>query len=217
LANLILYGYPASTFVRTARMACAEKGVPCEIDAFQSFEFRSEAHRELHPFAKMPVMRHDDVTLYETLAICCYIDATFEGPRLMPEQLVNRCRMFQWISLTNDAIYQHVVRKWVRPVLMQQELGEGSRLKMRNAARDALARVEDQCDGDYLVGSNLSLADLFLAPVLACAMDLDEDFLGGLPRLANFWAEMSSRESFAATLSDAPEAAAGQTAGKRPA
>ncbi|NNF52150.1 MAG: glutathione S-transferase family protein [Gammaproteobacteria bacterium] len=215
MANLIIYGYPASTFVRTARMACVEKGVPHELDAFESFGFRSEEHRQLHPFAKMPIMRHDDVTLCETLAICCYIDATFDGPGLMPEKLADRCRMFQWISLTNDAIYQHLVRKWIRPLLMGPEPDESSRTGMRNAARDALACVEDRCDGDYLVSSNLSLADLFLAPILACAVDLDEDFLAGLPRLANFWAEMSSRQSFANTISEAPVIVEVQQAGER--
>lgn len=207
MANLIIYGYPASTYVRTVRMACLEKGVPYELDAFASIEFRGETHRELHPFAKMPVMRHDDVTLYETLAICCYIDATFDGPRLTPEKLVNRCRMFQWISLTNDAIYQHLVRKWVRPVLLDSEARPELAIKMRNQARAAIALLEDECDGDYLVGGGLSLADLFLAPILACAVELDEDFLSGLPRLGNFWAEVSSRDSFARTISRAPVAA----------
>ncbi len=207
MAELIIYGYPASTYVRTVRMACEEKGVPYQLDAFKSFAFRSETHRDLHPFAKMPVMRHDDVTLYESLAICCYIDEIFEGPRLKPEKLVDRCRMFQWISLTNDAVYQHVVRKWVRPALFDDGLSETTRVNMRNAARDALALTESQVDGDYLVGSSLSLADLFLAPILACAIDLDEDFLGGMPRLANLWAEVSSRQSFAATISQAPAAA----------
>lgn len=207
MASLIIYGFPASTFVRTVRMACVEKGVPYELDAFESFDFRSETHRALHPFSKMPVMRHDDVTLYETLAICCYIDATFEGPQLIPEKLVDRCRMFQWISLCNDAIYQHVVRKWARPLLMRTPVDEQARTAMRNAARDALALVEDQVEGDYLVGSGPSLADLFLAPVLACGVQLDEDVLAGLPRLMNFWAELSSRESFALTMSEAPATA----------
>lgn len=188
-------------------MACLEKGAPCELDSFVSIEFRGKLHRQLHPFAKMPVMRHDDVLLYETLAICCYVDATFDGPQLTPEKLMDRCRMFQWISLTNDAIYQQLVRKWIRPVLLGSDLGTDEQKRRRDQARAALARIEGQCDGDFLVGGELSLADLFLAPILACAVDIDEQFLSGLPRLANFWAEVSSRDSFARTISEAPAVA----------
>lgn len=204
MADLILYGYPASTYVRTARMCCAEKGVPCKLDDFKSFEFHSDDHRALHPFAKMPIMRHDDVCLFETLAICCYIDATFEGPQLVPEKLVDRCRMFQWISLINDAVYQHLVRKWIRPALLGNEPDASRHRTMRNSAREAVARLEEHIDGDFLVGSSLSLADLFMAPIVACAIELDEDFLSGLPRLGEFWAELSSRESFAKTMIAAP-------------
>lgn len=193
--------------MRTVRMACVEKGVPYQLDEFESFAFRSDDHYELHPFAKMPVMRHDDVMLYEALAIACYIDDTFEGPRLKPEKLLDRCRMLQWISLINDAVYQHLVRKWIRPALTDPDLSDKVRLDMRNQARDALARIENQCAGDYLVGHSVSLADLYLAPILAYAVDLDRDFLNSLPRLGGFWAEVSSRESFAQTISQAPEPA----------
>lgn len=201
MSDLILYGYPASTFVRTVRMACAEKGVPYSLDAFESFEFQGSVHRELHPFGKMPVMRHDEVVLFETLAICHYIDETFEGPSLTPEKLTDRCHMYQWISAINDAIYHGVVRKWIIPVLRKQDLTNEKRTQLRNAAREQLAMIDPHCGGDYLAGNSVSLADLFMAPVLAYALQLDEDLLAGSVNLGNIWLEISARNSFAATMS----------------
>lgn len=201
MSELIIYGYPASTFVRTVRMACVEKGVPYALDPFESFEFRSETHGQLHPFLKMPVMRHDDVVLYETVAIGHYIDEIFEGPALVPAKLLDRCRMLQWISALNDSIYHRLVRQWILPVIRNPEMDADTGLQRRNQARDVLAVLDEHCgDGDYLVGNAVSLADLFLAPVLAYAVKLDEHILGGLAALENVWAELSSRPSFAETM-----------------
>jgi glutathione S-transferase len=36
----------------------------------------------IHPFGKIPVMRHGDVTLAESRAICGYVDRAFDGPAL---------------------------------------------------------------------------------------------------------------------------------------
>lgn len=201
MSDLIIYGYPTSTFVRTVRMACIEKGVACVVDPFESFEFRSDTHRELHPFAKMPVMRHDDVVLYETLAICQYIDDVFEGPALVPDKLLDRCRMLQWVSAINDSVYQQLVRRWILPVIRYAELDDQTRLQRRNAARDLLGVLNNACgDGDYLVGAGPTLADLFLAPILAYTVQLDEGILGGLNNIGKLWAETSSRPSFADTM-----------------
>ena len=38
----------------------------------------------IHPFGKIPVMRHGDLELFESKAICTYIDRAFDGPPLMP-------------------------------------------------------------------------------------------------------------------------------------
>lgn len=202
MSELIIYGYPASTFVRTVRMACLEKGVPYALDPFESFEFRSDTHGQLHPFLKMPVMRHDDVVLYETLAICHYIEEIFEGPALVPQKLLDRCRMLQWISAINDSVYHRLVRQWILPVSRIPDLDDATRMQRRNQARDVLAVLDELCaDGDFLVGNAPSLADLFLAPLLAYAVQLEEQILSGLAGLENVWAEISSRPSFAETMS----------------
>ena len=44
-----LYGIPQSTYVRSARMACIEKGVPYTLEPSMP---RSDTIRQLHPFAR---------------------------------------------------------------------------------------------------------------------------------------------------------------------
>jgi glutathione S-transferase len=92
-----LYGFPGSTYVRTARMVCEEKRIPYTLSPL---EFRSESHRALHPFLRMPAMRAGDVLLFETLAIATYLDGTGEARPLQPAAPPDRARMLQWVRTT---------------------------------------------------------------------------------------------------------------------
>ena len=69
MAQITLYGSPISTFVRTARIALAEKGVSYDL---KDVWVDSPEIQQRHPFQKIPVMRHGDFELYETFAIARY-------------------------------------------------------------------------------------------------------------------------------------------------
>lgn len=201
MSDLIIYGYPQSTYLRTARMACVEKGAPYVLDAFESFGFRSDTHRELHPFCKMPIIRHDEIVLFETIAICRYIDDAFDGPRLTPEKMHDRHLMEQWISVISDSVYHQLVRRWLLPVLRKADMSEKDQLSARNQAKATLVALERMLDGgDYLVAGSVTIADLYLAPILAYAVSLAPDILSGCVDLSRVWSAISSRESFVKTL-----------------
>ena len=55
----------------------------------------------IHPFGKIPVMRHGDVTLCELKAIATYIDRVFDGPKVIPEDPKRAAQVEQWVSLGN--------------------------------------------------------------------------------------------------------------------
>ena len=81
MAELQIIGGPQSNFVWTTRIVCAEKGVPYQHISVMPHTPEVDA---IHPFGKIPVMRHGDVTLCESRAIISYIDRTFDGPSLTP-------------------------------------------------------------------------------------------------------------------------------------
>ena len=87
MSNITIYGVAPSTYARTARMAFHEKGVAHE---FEEVDFTSGEHKKLHPFGKVPAMRHGDLVLYETLAIGTYADTAFDGPPLQPASAPTR-------------------------------------------------------------------------------------------------------------------------------
>lgn len=85
MANPIVYGPALSTYVWSARLALAEKGVTHELVEVPLGAHREEPHLSRHPFAKVPAFEHDGFTLYETQAIMRYVDERFAGTPLQPE------------------------------------------------------------------------------------------------------------------------------------
>ena len=189
--ELQLFGFAQSTFVRTVRMACLEKETPCELFPL---EFRSEAHRKLHPYLKMPALRHGEVRLFETLAISAYIDEAFSGRRLQPKSAFGRALMLQWISVCCSYAYSDIVAAFFDEKNDAEAIIAGVR-KHYKVFDDALRSHL------HLVGDDLSLADLFLAPMVAFA---DGQFPAENPileysALAAWRTRMTSRESFKLT------------------
>src|SRR6185295_11755777 len=116
MTDVTIYGPAMSTYVRTVRLACAEKGVA---HAMEEVEFGSDAHRKLHPFGKVPIMRHGDFVLYESEAICRYVDRAFPGPPLQPTDAKALARMDQWLSAIRDYVYPVMIEDlvWERLVV----------------------------------------------------------------------------------------------------
>ena len=81
MTDVVVYGFPGSTYVRTVRLALEEKSVAHEVEPLAR---DGDEIKPLHPFAKIPAFRHGAMVLYETLAICAYVDAAFDGPALQP-------------------------------------------------------------------------------------------------------------------------------------
>jgi glutathione S-transferase len=209
MADVKIYGAPHSTYVRTARMVCEEKGIDYDLE---TVDISGEDYKAIHPFSKMPGFKHGDVQLYETTAIGVYLDESFDGPSLQPADPAAKARMFQWISSTCDYGYQALIREVVIPRVLLPMRGE---TPDEDAIKAALPRVKNFLqvadaaleDSDYLAGDALSLADLMLVPCVFYLSMLPEG-KSLLPKYGHVgaWLErMMARPSFAATMPPAPE------------
>ena len=82
----------------------------------EAIEFGSAAHLELHPFARVPVLRFDDTLVYETAAIGVYLNEALEGHQpWCPKRSTARVDMIRWNSAINDYCYQTMIREIVLP------------------------------------------------------------------------------------------------------
>lgn len=208
MSDVIVYGSPASTYVRTVRMALEEKGVGYTLE---QVNIREPAYRERHPFGKMPAFRHGELELWESNAIAQYVDENFDGPALQPAEAVDRARMHQWVSAVNDYIYPTAIRQYaLEYVFPSGPDGKPDREKLENGLAEARQRLKvfDQAlsSQPYLAGDAVSVADFFLLPIAFYLGTLPEgrETMGGLPNIKAWHDRMAERPSFAATLPPRP-------------
>ena len=191
MTQVELFGFAPSTYVRTASVVCLEKGVP---HTLSPVAFGEASHLALHPYAKMPAMRHGDVRLYETAAIAAYIDAAFDGPPLLPADPAGRAAVWQFVSAANAYMYEPFVADRIEPA-------DAAGISMDE--RRNLDILERALADTYLVGPNPSLADLFVAPMLAFDAGTRPGGVDGFadwPHIVMWLNAMMARPSFQQSL-----------------
>ena len=168
MPELQIIGAPQSNYVWVTRIACIEKGVPYTLVPVMPHSPEVDA---IHPFGKIPVMRHGDVTLCESRAITYYIDHAFAGPPLTPRDAIEGAQTEQWISLVNTTIDPLLVRQYLAAHFFPRT-PDGR--PDRGVIDAALPKMEPHfavldravAKTGHLVGENLSLADINLLPIL---------------------------------------------------
>jgi len=195
MSDLIVYGFPRSTFVNIVRLVLTHKDVAYRFEDLEPVMGRSE-HLALHPFNRVPIFRHGDFTVYETRAIVGYIDEVFAGARLTPQNPHARARMNQWIGVVDSYVYPYMIYHVTHERLVFPELGIASDEKVVAHAlpkvENALVAIERElADGrDYLLGPELSIADFYLLPS-TFAFSLTEEGKAMYPKYPAFcrWRE----------------------------
>jgi len=204
-----IHGPAYSTYTRTARLALEEKGVDYELEQVDILkgEHQQPAYLALQPFAKVPAFTHDGLTLYETAAIARYVDEAFPGPRLQPGDVKRRARMAQIVAIIDSYAYGALIGKvvWQRVVtpLLGGQPDDQVVADAMPLVGTSIAALEAAADasGPFLCGTEISLADLHLVPVMDYFSQTDEGrkALAGAPRLARWWQAIGTRPSVVKT------------------
>ena len=168
MPELELIGASPSNYVWTCRIALAEKGVPYKHVSAKPHTAEVDA---IHPFGKIPVMRHGAVEIFESRAICGYIDSVFPGAKLMPADPVVAAQVEQWISLVNTHIDPVWVRQYLRGYVFPGTPDGSPDRALIDAAvpkMEAQFAVMDRAVGKtgHLVGDAFTLADMNFLPIL---------------------------------------------------
>ena len=197
-ATVTLLGNPLSSYVRTARMGLAEKGVKYTLEPHAP---NTPEMLAVHPFGKVPAFRDGDLEMFETSAILRYVDESFDGPALIPGNIRDRARCEQWVSAVNAYMYDTMIRRYVLQYIFKKD--------DRSVIEGALKEIPGQLailertygSKNLLAGANVSLADLFVAPILYYVEQMPEGkaLLAKAPNVQRAQAAMRERESFKAT------------------
>jgi glutathione S-transferase len=203
--SVVLHGYRYSVYNRIARLALAEKAVAYDRVEVNPFADMPPEYLALHPFGRVPTLVHDGFVLYETGAITRYVDRTFAGPALQPGAPRALARMDQLIGVIDSYGYWPMIRQVFSHRVFRSAAGrpvdEAEIAQGLAGAAKVLAALEALASRPFLVGPELSLADLHVGAMIAYLALAPEGaaLLGKHPRLAAWWSNLSRRPSFAAT------------------
>jgi glutathione S-transferase len=197
MATLEILGVAFSNYVRSVRMLCEEKGVAYTLNPLAP---QCDEIKAIHPAGQVPCLRHGDVQLFESKAIATYIDKAFPGPKFIPEDTVGCAQVEQWVSFGNVKVDRWIMREFVVPSVFYDKAKGQDTAKITAA----LPQIEKVCAAldkavaptGYLVGSDLTYADMNVLPMLAT--------LGNFPQGAEILAKFPNLQAYVAKLSERP-------------
>ena len=203
MSDVTLYGFPISTYVRTARIALEEKGVKYDLKPLPPHDSELVKHQ---PFGKVPALTHGNFEIYETAAITRYVDEAFPGPALQPKDIKDRARMEQWISVINGHLYPTVIRNIVLEHLAPKLMNRATDMdRVKASVPDAGFQLDllekALAKNPNLAGNAPSLADYFAAPILFYFSTTPEGgpLIAGKPKVAAWLKSLLDRPSAKAT------------------
>jgi glutathione S-transferase len=212
MAKPTIYGTPFSTYVRTARMCLEEKGQDYDLVDVNVLagETRQHPHLGRNPFGTVPAFEHDGFAVYETSPIIRYIDQVFPGVALTPADPRERARMNQTISIADYHGYSSIIGKICMQRLFgpmvggttdEAVIGEGL-----PKAKLCLSEFERLMGSHkFLAGSQVSLADFYVVPILFyMLMTPEKSLMGPHPALRRWWDTMQSLPAVSKTAPKLP-------------
>jgi glutathione S-transferase len=198
-----IIGSIRSTYTRTACMVCQEKAIEYVLT---ERPLHAPELLAIHPFGKMPVLRHGDVELFESKAIATYLDRSFPAPFVFPSDPHLAALTEQWVSLVNTVIDRTLVRTYLFAYIAAKTT-DGS---PDRAAIDAVMPAVREQIGvldkavartGYLVGEQFTFADINLLPILHRVRQAPEgaEALAAATHLTRYYDRHAARPSFERT------------------
>ena len=204
MPNIIFYGTPQSTYVRTVRLLLAEAKIDYNLKDVGIFNGDNETEEYLakNPFGKVPTVQVDGITIYETAAITYYINEGIAGGKFAPPDLLMQTKMRQIMAIIDNYLYPPAVGTIViQNLIVPQQGGDIDREAVEKAivpTMKALEAIEDLFVGDpFLVGSMISIADFYLIPIFVYLEQTPEfeAVTSHVPKLKKWWDEVKNLSS----------------------
>jgi glutathione S-transferase len=190
--TLRLVSHHLCPYVQRAVIALAEKGAAHERTYIDLAE-KPAWFSALSPLGKVPLLLIDDIdVLFESAVICEYLEETTPGPKLHPQDPLERARHRAWIEFASAALAD----------IWGLEIAPDPATAARKAGdlKAKFARLEESLgEGPYFAGSGFSLVDAAFAPAFRYfdVFDPIVDFgiFADVPKVRKWRAALSARPS----------------------
>ncbi len=198
MSTLELISYAACPYAQRTRMVLIEKGLDftlMEVDLSN----KPDWFDEISPYGKVPVIRHEGRTIYESAVINEYLEEVFPTPSLMPAGAFARAQARIWMHYC-DAYYLPASFK-LSAVHKDPSMKAEAVQKLEDAFRflenEGLRKLSD---GPFWFGEKVSLVDTHYSPFLERFAAYEEIFGVRMPaecmRIREWLSAMALRKSY---------------------
>lgn len=198
-----IIGSLRSTYTRAICMVCEEKGIEYVLT---ERPLHAPEILAIHPFGKMPVLRHGDVALFESKAIATYLDRRFPAPCVFPSDPLAAALTEQWVSLVNTLVDRTFIRTYLFAYIVPKTADGAPDREAIEAVMPALREQMGVLDKavaktGHLVDDQFTFADINLLPILYRVRQFPEgaEALAAAPHLAGYYDRHAERPSFERT------------------
>jgi glutathione S-transferase len=198
-----IIGSIRSTYTRVACMVCEEKGIEYGLT---ERPLHAPEIFAIHPFGKMPVLRHGDIELFESKAIATYLDRSFPAPFVFPSDPRLAALTEQWVSLVNTVMDRTLIRTYLFAYIAPRTADGGPDREAIDAVMPAVREQIEILDKavaktGYLVGEQFTFADINLMPILYRVRQFPEGAAAAAAatHLARYYDRHAARPSFQST------------------
>lgn len=169
MAELALtFHYAPQSRAGTTLWLLEELGAPYELKILnlKKGEHKSPGYLAINPMGKVPAVKHGDTVVTESAAIACYLADAFPAAGLAPAfDDEARGTYLRWMFFAPGCIEPAMTDKaFQREAAPASTVGYGDFDTVMNAAAGAVSQ------GDYLLGSRFSAADIVLGSTLRYGM-----------------------------------------------
>jgi glutathione S-transferase len=191
-------------FVQRAVILLREKGVEHEV-TYIDLANKPQWFLDQSPRAKVPLLIVEGAALFESQAICEYLDETREGARLTPADPILRARDRAWFPFAGEDLFGAAFRLMIATT-------EEQYLEQRADLRTRLLRLAQEKPGAWLSGdgSRFGLADVAVAPLFTRVAVFGKltgsDWLADMPAIAEYARNLLGRPAVAASVPEDFEA-----------
>ena len=193
-----LYGHPMSTCTRKVLTTLAETGLAYELELvdFAKGEHKQQPHLGRQPFGQIPAIDDNGFALYESRAICRYLDEKVGG-KVVPKDIQGRARMEQWISIETSNFTGHAMKFIYHHVFKRNQ--DEAVLGAAGTGLENALRVMDErlAASPYLAGDEFTLADICYMPYIEYVMATPaKELITKHAHVAAWWDKISARPSW---------------------
>ena len=181
-----------------ARWALEEAGLRYTTRLLEQGDQDELEYRALQPFGQVPILKEDDLVLFESGAIVLYIGERSET--LLPKDPGARARATQWLIAALNSIEPFVMNVALIDLFYANE--EWARLRRPGAVEFLEKRLSALAgslgDKPYLDGDRFTAGDLMMTTVLRILKHTD--IVTSDPRLAAYLERCTARPAFQRAL-----------------